>query len=93
MSRIQIHLSVYSFILMIISIGLYLTIGKEVSVRNEFYEKCTSKKIIIMIELPNNKVAYRFGDDSQYILVHDKKITFDNYYNNCKALKNQILEW
>lgn len=93
MTRIQIHLSIYLLILMIISIGLYLTIGKEVSVSNEFYEKCTSKTLIIMIELPNNKIAYRFGDDSQYILSHDKKITFDNYYNNCKALKNQILEW
>ena len=93
MTRVQMHLSVYLFLLMIFSIGLYLTIGKEVSVRNEFYEKCTSKKLIIMIELPNNKIAYRFDDDSQYILAHNKKITFDNYYNNCKALKNQILEW
>lgn len=93
MNKMQIHLSIHLLALILIATGLYLTVGKEVSVRNEFYEKCTSKTLIIMIELPNNKIAYRFGDDSQYILSHDKKITFDNYYNNCKALKNQILEW
>ena len=93
MTRIQKQLGVRLFILIIISIVLYFTVGKEVNIRNEFYKKCNNKELIMMIELPNNKIAYRFNDGSQYTLSYNKAITLENYDNFCKYLKYEILEW